>query len=308
MPRPGEIGAALPIGENGSCGRAERWVAGAPAGRLVRLLFTDLDGTLLDRRLTLDPVDVEAAHRAQQAGNLVGIATGRMYRSALPYALQLQTRLPLICYQGALIQELPGEGAGEVLYRREVPAEVSRPVLELAHRRGYSVNVYQDDQLLVEAQNADVAFYTSVAQIEAVVATDPPLEERLDRGSTKMTLVTADLDRFPRLLAEVSELVGDRAEVTRSLVGFCEITAKGVNKGEALLWLCRHLGVAPQQTIALGDAPNDLPMLRAAGTAVAVEGAAEEVKAQASLVVPGPGRGGLAAALAQLGLDRDQAS
>ena len=282
-------------------------MAVAPAGRLVRLLFTDLDGTLLDRRLTLDPVDVEAAHRAQQAGNLVGIATGRMYRSALPYALQLQTRLPLICYQGALIQELPGKGAGEVLYRREVPAEVSRPVLELAHRRGYSVNVYQDDQLLVEAQNADVAFYTSVAQIEAVVATDPPLEERLDRGSTKMTLVTADLDRFPRLLAEVSELVGDRAEVTRSLVGFCEITAKGVNKGEALLWLCRHLGVDRQQTIALGDAPNDLPMLRAAGTAVAVEGAAEEVKAQAALLVPGPGRGGLAAALAQLGLDRDQA-
>ncbi len=282
-------------------------MAVAPAGRLVRLLFTDLDGTLLDRRLTLDPVDVEAAHRAQQAGNLVGIATGRMYRSALPYALQLQTRLPLICYQGALIQELPGKGAGEVLYRREVPAEVSRPVLELAHRRGYSVNVYQDDQLLVEAQNADVAFYTSVAQIEAVVATDPPLEKRLDRGTTKMTLVTADLDRFPRLLAEVSELVGDRAEVTRSLVGFCEITAKGVNKGEALLWLCRHLGVDRQQTIALGDAPNDLPMLRAAGTAVAVEGAAEEVKAQAALLVPGPGRGGLAAALAQLGLDRDQA-
>ena len=282
-------------------------MAVAPAGRLVRLLFTDLDGTLLDRRLTLDPVDVEAAHRAQQAGNLVGIATGRMYRSALPYALQLQTRLPLICYQGALIQELPGKGAGEVLYRREVPADVSRPVLELAHRRGYSVNVYQDDQLLVEAQNADVAFYTSVAQIEAVVATDPPLEKRLDRGTTKMTLVTADLDRFPRLLAEVSELVGDRAEVTRSLVGFCEITAKGVNKGEALLWLCRHLGVDRQQTIALGDAPNDLPMLRAAGTAVAVEGAAEEVKAQAALLVPGPGRGGLAAALAQLGLDRDQA-
>ena len=278
-------------------------MAVAPVGRLVRLLFTDLDGTLLDRRLTLDPVDVEAAHRAQEAGNLVGIATGRMYRSALPYALQLQTRLPLICYQGALIQELPGEGGGKVLYRKEVPEEVSRPVLELAHRRGYSVNVYQDDELLVEANNADVAFYTSVAQIEAVVATDPPLEERLDRGTTKMTLVTADLDRFPRLLAEVSELVGERAEVTRSLVGFCEITAKGVNKGEALLWLCRHLGVDRQQTIALGDAPNDLPMLRAAGTAVAVEGAAEEVKAQASLLVPGPGRGGLAAALAQLGLD-----
>ena len=269
-----------------------------------RLLFTDLDGTLLDRRLTLDPDDVAAAHRAQAAGTLVGIATGRMYRSALPYALQLQTRLPLICYQGALIRELPGgERSGEVLYRQEVPPEVALPVLELARRHGYSVNVYQDDELLVEAQNPDVAFYTSVAQIEAVVAKDPPLEERLERGTTKMTLVTADLERFPRLLAEVRELVGDRAEVTRSLVGFCEITARGVDKGAAVLWLCRHLRVDRQDTIAIGDAPNDLPMLRAAGTAVAVEGAAEEVRAVASLVVPGPGRGGLARAVSQLGLD-----
>lgn len=318
-PARAEIGRAGPIGDNGGVdhpkpGPIDSGKAPVPAahrhfswgGRGVspRLLLTDLDGTLLDRRLELDPRDVEAAHRAQEAGTLIGVATGRMYRSALPYATRLETRLPIICYQGALIRELPSRVGGRVLWRRELPAEVALPVLELAHRRGYSVNVYQDDQLLVEALNDDVAFYTSIAQVEPVVAKDPPLEERLRRGTTKMTLVTAELDRFPALLAEVRELVGDRAEVTRSLVGFCEITARDVDKGAALRWLCAHLGVDPSQVIALGDAPNDLPLLRAAGTAVAVETAAEEVRRAAEWVAPGPGGGGLAAVVSHYQLDQ----
>lgn len=260
------------------------------------IFLSDLDGTLLDRRLTLDPRDVEAARRAQGDGALVGIATGRMYKSALRYAEELQTRLPLICYQGALIRELPERG-GEVLFRRELGPEVALPVLDLAHRNGYSVNVYQDDELLVEQLNQDVEFYTSVAQVQALVAEDPPLEQRLERGTTKMTLVSADLERFPAILREVRELVGDRAEVTRSLVGFCEITARDVNKGAALDWLRDHLGMSRDQVVAMGDAPNDLSMLRAAGTPIAVEGSPEEVLQVADWVAPGPGHGGLAAVL-----------
>lgn len=270
-----------------------------------RLLITDLDGTLLDRSLTLDPRDIDAALRAKAAGTLIGVATGRMYRSGLPYAQQLETSLPLICYQGALIQELPGaDGPGPVLLRREVPPEVSLPVLELARRRGYSLNVYQDDNLLVDAITPDVEFYVGISQIPAVVAKDPPLEERLQRGSTKLTVVVADPDRFARALAEVVELVGDRAEVTRSLIGFCEITAKEVNKGAAIRWLCQHLGVDPAEVIAMGDAPNDLPMLRAAGSPVAVEGASRDVLAAAEWVAPGPGGGGLAAVVSHYQLDR----
>ena len=270
-----------------------------------RLLITDLDGTLLDRNLKLDPRDVEAALRAKAAGTLIGVATGRMYRSGLPYAQQLDTSLPLICYQGALIQELPGEaGPGPVLLRREVPPEVSLKVLELARRRGYSLNVYQDDNLLVDAITPDVEFYVGVSQIPAVVAKDPPLEERLQNGSTKLTVVVADPDRFARALAELIELVGAEAEVTRSLVGFCEITAKDVNKGAAVTWLCQHLGAELSQVIAMGDAPNDLPMLAVAGSPVAVEGASQDVLAAAEWVSPGPGGGGLAAVVSHYHLDR----
>lgn len=265
-----------------------------------RLLISDLDGTLLDERLQVDQQDVDAVALAHEAGMRVGVATGRMYRSGLPHALALGVDLPLICYQGALIQELaPGTSeeelaAAPVLLREEVPGELGLEVLEICRRRGYALNVYQDDHLYVDEINDDVRFYTGIAQVKAEVASDPSLEERVRRGSTKLTVVLADRDRFQAALAELQELIGDRAEVTRSLIGFCEITARGVNKGHALRWLCRHLKVDPQEVVAVGDAPNDLPLLAAAGTKVAVETAAAQVKAAADWLVPGPGQGGLA--------------
>ncbi len=264
-----------------------------------RLLVSDLDGTLLDERLEVDRRDVAAVRRAQAAGIRVGVATGRMYRSGLPHALDLGVDLPLICYQGALIQEL-AQGRSEaemaaatVLRREAVPGDLGLEVLEICRRRGYALNVYQDDQLFVEELNSDVRFYTGIAQVEAQVARDPSLEERLRRGSTKLTVVARDESKFRRALQELGELIGERAEVTRSLIGFCEITAQGVNKGRALSWLCRELGVDPQEVVAVGDAPNDLPLLAAAGVKVAVETAAEEVRAAADWLVPGPGKGGL---------------
>lgn len=271
-----------------------------------RILLSDLDGTLIDSRLELDPRDVEAARRAQSVGNLVGIATGRMYHSGLVYAQQLETRLPLICYQGALIQELPADGQaeGEVLLRRELGPEVSLRVLELARRRGWSLNVYQDDTIWVDAVTPEVEYYMSVAQMKAVVAKDPPLEERLQAGTTKLTVVVTDRERFPRALVEVKELIGDSAEVTRSLFGFCEVTAKDVNKGAAVRWLCQKMGFDPAQVIAMGDAPNDHSMLQVVGSPVAAEGASPDILELAEWVTPGPGGGGLAAVVSHYRLDQ----
>jgi hypothetical protein len=262
-----------------------------------KLLISDLDGTLLDERLTIDPRDAAAARVARDAGMRVGVATGRMYRSGLPHAVALGADLPLICYQGALIKDLPSpdvRGDPAVLFSRDVPAALGLEVLALCRRRGYSLNVYRDDHLYVDEVTSDVLFYTGVAQIEAEVATNPLLEELIRRGSTKLTAVCEDVERFQVALEELRQLIGDRAEVTRSLVGFCEITARDVDKGHALRWLCRHLDVDPKDVVAVGDAPNDIPLLMAAGTKVAVETAAPELRALADWLVPGPGHGGLA--------------
>ena len=92
-------------------------------------------------------------------------------------------------------------------------------------------HVYRDDHLYVDEVTPDVLFYTGIAQIEAEVAINPPLEELISRGSNKLTAVSEDVGRFQVALEELGQLIGDRAEVTRSIVGFCEITAPDVDKG-----------------------------------------------------------------------------
>ncbi|HUY98044.1 MAG TPA: HAD family hydrolase [Verrucomicrobiae bacterium] len=277
-----------------------------------RLLVCDIDGTLVDDTLTLDDRDVRAVARAQAAGTLVGVATGRMYRSALPFADRLDVALPVICYQGAVIRDRPRPGdplsplTGTRLgrLRREcgVGPGLAREVLALATARGWTCNVYQDDQLLVAADTPAVRYYTRIARVPITVADD--LADRLGRGSTKMVVVVEPNQAvFAAVVAEVGELVGARGVVTRSYPGFCEVTAPGVDKGTALAWVAASVGAALTDVVAVGDAPNDLALLATAGTAVAVRTAAAEVRTAADWITGAPGEGGIAAVVERYQLD-----
>ncbi len=281
-----------------------------------RILVCDIDGTLVDDTLTVDDRDVEAVARAQAAGTLVGVATGRMYQSALPFAERLDVALPLICYQGAMIRDRPRRGdpadpvtgrpLGRLRWEQGVDRELARDVLGLATRRGWTCNVYQDDALLVAADTAAVRYYTRIAQVPITVV--PDLAARVERGSTKLVVVEPDPLVFARVMAAVTELVGSRGEVTRSYPGFCEVTAPGVNKGAALEWVAEAAGVAMADVVAVGDAPNDLAMLRVAGTAVAVRTASPEVIRAAGWTTGAPGEGGLAQVVDRFRLDADAAA
>ena len=281
-----------------------------------RLLISDIDGTLVDDRLTLDPDDIAAVQRARSAGTLVGLATGRMYRSAVPFAEQLQVDLPLICYQGAVVRERPGPDAprsprsgqplGRLWREQGLEGPLALRVLALAEVHGWSCTAYQGDDLLVAREDASVAYYNRIARVPVTVV--PDLRERLRAGTTKLVVVEPDPARFPAVMAAVRASVGAEGEVTQSYAGFCEVTAPGVTKGAALRWLCQRLGIALGDVVAVGDAPNDLSLLAAAGTAVAVRTAVPEVRAQADWIAPGPGQGGIAAVVEHFGLDRASAA
>jgi len=280
------------------------------------MLVCDIDGTLVDESLEVDERDRAAVARAQAAGTLVGLATGRMYQSALPFAERLDVALPLICYQGAVIRDRPRPGdpvnpvtggrLGRLRFERGLGPEVAAELLALARRRGWTCNVYQDDALLVEAETAAVRYYTRIARVPVTVVDD--LDARIGRGTTKLVMVVPDLDRFPGVMAEVADRVGRRAEVTRSYPGFCEVTAAGVDKGAALAWVASDVGVAMTDVVAVGDAPNDLAMLVAAGTRVAVRTAATEVVRAADWTTGAPGEGGIAAVIDRCRLDHDAAA
>ncbi|HEY8296765.1 MAG TPA: HAD family hydrolase, partial [Candidatus Baltobacteraceae bacterium] len=68
-----------------------------------RLVALDIDGTLIGRDLIVHPRVVEAIAQMQRRGVRGALVTGRMYRSALPYARRLKLDAPVVCYQGAAV-------------------------------------------------------------------------------------------------------------------------------------------------------------------------------------------------------------
>ena len=90
--------------------------------------------------------------------------------------------------------------------------------------------------------------------------------------------------------------------VIRSDPDLIQVMDASVNKGTALRLVCEHYGVALDEVLAVGDAVNDVPMLEAAGIAVAVDNAHPEVKLVADWVAPSNNDHGVHAALAKNGL------
>lgn len=94
--------------------------------------------------------------------------------------------------------------------------------------------------------------------------------------------------------------VFERVEASRWCPYFCDVTARGVDKGHGVRALCAHFGIPLEATAAFGDGGNDIPMLRTAGTGVAMGNANPEVKAVADYVTTAVDDGGIANALRHL--------
>jgi Cof subfamily protein (haloacid dehalogenase superfamily) len=258
----------------------------------IRLIALDLDGTLVGNDLTIRPRVREALARARAAGVAITIVTGRMFAAAKPYALQLGIEGPVCCYQGAAIFDVAG---GTILQMTPVRQDVTNEVLAWAHERGIHAQCYADDRLYLEQINQFSKRYTDLARVEPHVV--PSLGAMFAERPTIKIVLVDDADNAARYLEELKPLLGDRAYLTRSHVDFVEILDPNVNKGVALGFVAEKYGATLAQTLAVGDAWNDLPLLAAAGIGVAMGSGPPELLAQADAVVADVAHDGVAEAV-----------
>ena len=268
----------------------------------VRLLALDLDGTILPEDRPISGRTRLAVGRARAAGVRVVLATGRMYRSALPHVEALGLDGPVICYQGAYVRERPGpDGApGAILRHLTLPAGVARDAVRWARDHGLDPHVNRDDQLVMAVGDETAPDYERHAGVGAQFV--PDLATALDGPVTKVLAVGAT--GLPaRLLATARADFAGHAEVTVSHPDYLEFMAPGVHKGAALHWLAERLGVPLTATMAIGDQFNDLEMLSMVGVGVAMAGAPSEVRAAADHVTGGIDEDGAAQAIERFVLD-----
>ena len=269
----------------------------------IRLVVLDLDGTVVAPDRSIRPRVVAAVRDVLDAGVPVIVATGRMYRSALPFARALGATGPLICYQGAYIRQppKPDGSEGELLHHAAMPPAVARDAIRWARARGFDPHLNVMDRLIMEIGDEGAADYERLAGIGAEFV--PDLLAAARDAPTKV-LAVGPADVPERHLADARLAFDGRAQVTVSHPEYLEWTRVGVHKGRALRWLARRERVPMRNVLAVGDQFNDLEMLAAVGHGVAMGGAPPEVRAVARYVTAPLEDDGAAVALEALVLGR----
>ena len=235
----------------------------------IRLVASDLDGTLLRPDETVSERTRAALAAVRDAGITVVLVTGRQPRSLGPIAERLGVGGIAICANGALVWDLD---TGTLVDSSPLAADLAARLVRTLREAIPGV---------LFAVELEGSFGREAGWSDGLVAAPPAVLEA-DALELIGGPVIKLLLRHPSLpFAEVAErarrAVGDDAVVTWAGLRLVEISAAGVTKAFALERLCRRLGIVADEVVAVGDMPNDLAMLDWAGTAVAVANATPEV-------------------------------
>jgi Cof subfamily protein (haloacid dehalogenase superfamily) len=260
----------------------------------VQAVAMDLDRTILGPSLDFTPALLDAVDAVRASGVEPIIATGRMFRSARPYAKRLGITAPMVCYQGALVAD---PVSGEWLRHEPVPVDLAREVIRAIAGEGEHMNVYVDDELYVAEVNEEALEYARHSRLEPRAVGD--LAAWLTEPTTKVVAV-GEPARMTALGEALRRRFGGRLYIATSLPEFLEVAKPGVSKGMGLLEVCERLGLDPARTIGFGDGANDLELLETAGFGVGIEEGDADLRAVADLLVAGPAGDGVAAFLSDL--------
>lgn len=270
----------------------------------IKLLILDIDGTIAGKSNQVTPRVKRAVRAAQDRGVRVGIATGRMYRSALRFHHDIGADVPILAYQGAWIQD---PQTGTIHRHLPVPVDTARELIDYFEQpqllAKISIHVYRDDRLYVRQIEPDTESYVERSGIEAYPVGD--LRSILTDRPTKVLAMSADTDLIDSLLLDLKQRypIHD-LHLTTSVPIFLEATNASVNKGTAIDYIATtQLGITAQNVMAIGDNFNDVEMLAYAGIGVAMGNAPVAVQSLADWVAPDIEADGAAVAIEKFILD-----
>lgn len=259
----------------------------------IRLVVSDVDGTLVAPDKSLPASAIAAAGRLRAAGVPLAIVSARP-PFGMRYVAEGVRPAAMAGFNGGTILS----GDGRVLERHLLPEAAGREALALLAERRIPAWLFTPDEWLITDPAAHhVALEThTVRQPPRVV---PCLEPYLAECG-KIVGHSPDHAALAAVEAELQARLGCRAAARRSQAYYLDVTNRVADKGFALRALCAQLGIDIAHTACIGDAPNDLPMLEIAGLAIAMGNAEPAVKARAAEIAGGNDADGWADAIDRL--------
>lgn len=229
----------------------------------TKILFTDLDGTLLDDNKEITPGNQNAIDAALAQGHKIVISTGRPLASARIQAEKLgltKEGCYAITYNGGQIYDTYHK---KTIYGKTLPSSLVTPLFQEAHARNLHIQTYSDTYILSEFDTAALHRYAKVNGLPFQIVN--PISHTLTADPFK--LIAIDYDDHEKLLSFQKEVLSQYSEILDSFFSndyFLEIVPVGISKGFAVRWMCNFLGIPLENSVAAGDAQNDIAMLEAA--------------------------------------------
>lgn len=260
----------------------------------IRLIATDLDGTLLRPDGSVSARSVDALRAAEDAGIVVVVATGRPPRWVHPVAEHLEHTGLAICANGAVVVDLHTE---RVLETRPLSRDAVLKVAGVIRSGVPGVAFAVETTSRGFGQEPGYHTHLDDFRNEPWVA---PIEDLAADDVVKL-LVRHEEMNPDELLYLARALAGDVAELTHSSKSaLLEVSAAGVTKASTLARLADSHGIGPEEVVVFGDMPNDLPMLAWAGHGYAMANAHPDVLAAVERFAPANDEDGVAQVIERL--------
>jgi Cof subfamily protein (haloacid dehalogenase superfamily) len=244
----------------------------------IRLVVSDVDGTLVTSDKTLTDAAVAAVARLHDAGIRFAVTSGRPPRGMSMLVGPLALTDPIGGFNGGLVVR-PDLS---VLEEHSVPDALVPQIIEVLSDNGVDVWCYQGNDWFVLDAHGD-----HVAQEAATVQFAPSVADSyagLVDGVVKIVGVSDDPATIAAALHATRDAFGDGVAASTSQPYYLDVTHPAANKGAVIAYLSKAIGVTSDEIATIGDGPNDTLMFAASGLSIAMGNSAPAVQRAATHV------------------------
>lgn len=249
----------------------------------MKLLFTDLDGTLLNNNSQVSTKTKAFLDEFLAAGNKLILSSGRPKNSVLEVknaAGLTQPGILLSCYNGAQIYDCDTH---ETIMGKRLPLSCVSYLQQQAAKYHIHIQTYSENAIISSADDESIRFYRRRIHLPLIVS--PVLSDALTEEPFKMLAIDLhDHEKLEVFRTSISDWARGKIQTIYSNDMYLELFHHTAGKGNALRFVCEYYGVPLSDAYAAGDAENDISMLEAAGTGIAMLNASDRVKQSADVI------------------------
>lgn len=262
---------------------------------MIKLCTIDLDGTLFDKNKNVSKENREAIKLAKQNGCHIVISTGRPYPGIKHLVADLGLNEDgdfIICYNGSKIINTFTE---DYIFVNTMTGKDVKELYRESKRLGVNFHAFRkNEELITDVYNP----YTDVEMtINNIGCTLVNFEDIKDNDEFLKCMMVSSDENVTRVIDEINPIYPKKYSMVRSAKIFLEFLSPGIDKGSGLEILAKHYNINPNETMAIGDAGNDLAMIKKAHIGVAMANSFPNIKEVADFITTSNEESGVAYAI-----------